>query len=61
VEKLDKVVEIEDIEDTFLKYFSIRVLKFEPKVAKAWVQSNYFVPVVKKTLRPNIEGHSFVS
>lgn len=47
VKKQGKVVDIEDIEDIFHKDFSILVPKVEAKIAKAWVQSNYFVMVVK--------------
>ena len=50
VEKKDKVVEIEDIEDiegTFHKYFSNLVTKVVPKISKELGQSKYFVMIVK--------------
>ena len=52
-EKQDMIVEIveiddiEDIEGTFHKYFSILMPKVEGKISTEWVQSNCFVMVVQ--------------
>jgi len=47
VEKHDKAVDIEDIDDIFHKDFSILVPKVEANIAKSWVQSNCFVMFVQ--------------